>query len=110
MAEEDTRRLDRWLVGVFLGLSPLLATEVIYRSGLTTNVKPPQLSVAQCEAILRHVRDLYAPLESGRWQPRVYLHDDGATFSAVPLLHLEDRDQMSRRDHRIPFSKRQARR
>lgn len=93
-AEGNSQRLDRWLVATFLGLSPVMATEVLYRSGLSRQDKPETVTVARCEAILRHLRELYSSLDTGEWAPRVYLLDGGATFSAVPLRHLEDREDV----------------
>lgn len=93
-AEGDTRRIDRWLVASLLGVSPLLAREIMYRAGLDEDAKPGHLSVRVCESILRHLKETFAPLEDGQWSPHLYLHDDGATFYAVPLRHLADRDDV----------------
>lgn len=94
-AEGSSSRLDRWLVAAFLGLSPLIAREVIHRAGLPETAEPRHLSVGQCEALLRALRAIMEPLESDEWFPAVYLYDGGATFAAVPLQHLEDRDDVT---------------
>ena len=93
-ASEDGRKLSRWLVGTIHAVSPLLATELIYRAGLGAGLKPELLSVAHCEAILRHLKDIFSPLGDGQWSPHLYCHDGGATFAAIPLHHLQDRDDV----------------
>ena len=93
-AAEDKRNLSRWLVGTFQGVSPLIATELIYRAGINPGLSPEQLSVAHAEAILRRLRDIFSPLEDGHWSPHLYRHDGGATFAAIPLHHLQDRDDV----------------
>ncbi len=93
-ADGDSRRLDRWLVGTLLGLSPLLAKEVLYRARLDQSIEPRQLSVSQCESILRILVDIFSPLETGVWSPRLYEYEDGATFSAIVLRHLQDREDV----------------
>lgn len=93
-ATDDSRRLDRWLVGTLLGVSPLLATELLYRAGADRDLKPSHLPVSMCESLLRNLRSIFAPLEDGSWSPRIYEHDGGATFYAVPLRHLEAREDV----------------
>ena len=94
-AEGDTSRLDRWLVATFLGISPLLATEIIYRAGLDADAEPNDLSVADAEALLRAIRAVMEPLSTGNWSPALYHYDGGATFYAVPLRHLADREDVT---------------
>jgi predicted ribosome quality control (RQC) complex YloA/Tae2 family protein len=38
---------------------------------------------------------VFAPLDSGEWSPRLYLHAGGATFAAIQLHHLEGRDDVT---------------
>ncbi len=94
-AEGNSSRLDRWLVSTFLGLSPLIAREIIYRAGLPETTEPRHLSVGQSEGLLRALRAIMEPLATSAWSPALYLHDGGATFAAVPLRHLEDRDDVT---------------
>lgn len=94
-ADGDTSRLDRWLVATFLGISPLLAREILYRTGLEADAEPRSLSVADAEALLRAMRAVLQPLDSGAWSPALYHHDGGATFYAIPLHHLSDRDDVT---------------
>ncbi len=94
LAETDASRLDRWLVASYLGFSPLLAKEVLARSNIDQGVEPRDLSVAQAEALLRAMHEVLSPLDTGGWTPRLYHHDGGATFSAIPLAHVEARDDV----------------
>ena len=91
IAASNQRRLDRWLVSTLFGVSPIVAREIAYRSELASDLDSKDLTVASVEALIRTVRRLLVPLQDGSWSPRLYVHDGGATFSAIPLLHLEDR-------------------
>jgi predicted ribosome quality control (RQC) complex YloA/Tae2 family protein len=80
---EPEDQLWRVLVRGLTGMSPLLAREVAFRA-----LGQPRSRLAQVERltpILEAVRELLAPLESGRWQPTVAV-EEGEPVAYAPYL------------------------
>lgn len=86
-AAPDTA-LHSVLVNGLRGLSPQVAREVAFRA--TGAAGSTAGAVAGREAALRRVLDeLYAPLRTGAWTPRLYRRDEQAVaFSPFSLGHL----------------------
>lgn len=95
--------LHNALVGGLRGLSPQGAREVAFRATGSTRAKAAD-ALTQLDALRRALDELYAPLSTGAWAPRLYLRADeggGAAgagdqppaaipvaFSPFPLHHL----------------------
>jgi predicted ribosome quality control (RQC) complex YloA/Tae2 family protein len=73
--------LHRWLVGQFLGVSPLAAREIAARA---TRDPEARVRAAAPEAVARAVAELFAPLEEGWWAPHVALDDAGTVIAFAP--------------------------
>ncbi len=87
IAGEGTR-LPSMLVGALRGVSPQIAREVAYRA---TGEANPAATACDPHRLTAALRDLFAPLDAGGWQPRRYLRDDvPAAFSPIPLTVFED--------------------
>lgn len=87
--------LSRWLVGAFLSVSPTLAREAVHRAGLEDETRAGDLELESCEAIIAALAEIFAPLNSGAWEPYLYQFEDGRTdFAAIRLLHLAERDDV----------------
>lgn len=87
IAGEGTR-LPAMLVGALRGVSPQIAREVAYRATGETN---PAATACDPHRLAAALRAVFAPLDAGGWQPRLYLRDDAPTaFSPIPLTLFED--------------------
>ncbi|NTW05282.1 MAG: fibronectin/fibrinogen-binding protein [Peptococcaceae bacterium] len=74
----------------FDGLSPLMSREIIWRSGLDTNVKLDILGHVDLSGIFRNLQDLYRKGKEGSFQPTIiYVDNTPKDFAAFPIGHLE---------------------
>lgn len=75
---------QRLLTGRLLGVSPLLAKEIVYRAGAPAHQKA---SEANPDALYHALRELVDPLAARDWRPGIALDDDGnvLAFSVYPL-------------------------
>ncbi len=86
-ANDDPRRkASQWLSALLLGISPLLAREILHRTGLP---KDALAKDAPPEPILQEARALLGRLRQRDWQPGV-AEEAGAAlaYSVYPLTHL----------------------
>jgi predicted ribosome quality control (RQC) complex YloA/Tae2 family protein len=74
-------RLDSWLVGGLVGVSPLLAREIAARA---TGNSEAMVGAATPSALGQAVQELFAPLENGWWAPHVALDEEGAVMAFTP--------------------------
>jgi predicted ribosome quality control (RQC) complex YloA/Tae2 family protein len=74
--------LWKTLVRQIAGVSPSQAREVAWRAAGTVQVRPSDVNLL---AIMQAFQELWSPLDSGNWQPGVWV-DDGTVvgFSAYP--------------------------
>ncbi len=107
LAASPDAQLQQVLVGALRGLSPQTAREVAFRA---TGAARTKAGAAQehIAAIRQALDEIYAPLHTGAWAPRLYLRADDApigdgegadtakpggvpiAFSPFPLFHLRD--------------------
>lgn len=88
--------LDRWLVSNYLGMSPLLAREVVHRADVELENGVSELLTDDATRLATALRDVFQPVESGNWSPHLYeFEDGGAEFSAIELFSLADRDDVT---------------
>ncbi len=75
---------QRLLTVRLLGISPLLAKEIVYRAGAPVQQKAAE---ANPGALYTALRELVDPLAARDWQPGIAVSDDGdvAAFSVYPL-------------------------
>lgn len=75
---------QRLLTARLLGVSPLLAKEILYRAGAPVQQKAAE---ANPGALYTALRELIDPLAARDWQPGIAVSDDGdvAAFSVYPL-------------------------
>lgn len=107
LAASPDAQLQQVLVGALRGLSPQTARAVAFRA---TGAARTKAGAAQehIAAIRQALDEIYAPLHTGAWAPRLYLRADDAptgdgegadtakpggvpiAFSPFPLFHLRD--------------------
>ncbi|MDH7490621.1 MAG: NFACT RNA binding domain-containing protein [Anaerolineae bacterium] len=76
--EHGDKSAERALVGAVQGVSPLAAREALARAG-----------GADLARLLRALRELFAPVETGRWSPSVGFQDGMAVaYAPYELTHL----------------------
>ncbi len=85
--ESDTKRKTQQVLSSrLLGVSPLLAKEIVHRGCAVVNQKANEADVA---ALYDALNELIAPLSQHEWQPGVVENDDGVVaFSVYPITHL----------------------
>ncbi|MCY4019785.1 MAG: NFACT family protein [Chloroflexi bacterium] len=85
--EKPSVQTRRVLPGRILGMSPLLAKEIVFRASGRPDAKAQD---SDCRALLDAYRALVAPLLRRRWQPGIgYEMDVAAEFAAFPLSFLD---------------------
>jgi predicted ribosome quality control (RQC) complex YloA/Tae2 family protein len=84
--DDPKRKTVQVLTAHLLGVSPLLAKEIIHRSGADLNQKA---AVAQPGALFKALPEVIEPLRRRDWQPGV-VETDGRTeaFSVYPITHV----------------------
>lgn len=81
--DDPKRKTQQLLTSRILGVSPLLAKEVIYRAGGEVNQKA---SEADSDTLLDVLREIVTPLGRREWQPGTVETDEGIeAFSVYPL-------------------------
>jgi predicted ribosome quality control (RQC) complex YloA/Tae2 family protein len=89
--DDPKQKTVRLLTSRILGMSPLLAKEVVYRATGAINQKAAE---ADLDALLAALRAVVGPLIERKWQPGIATDTDDETglvdaFSVYPLTHLE---------------------
>ncbi|HEX5506029.1 MAG TPA: NFACT RNA binding domain-containing protein [Thermomicrobiales bacterium] len=94
LAADPAAPLATALVGGLRGLSPQVAREAAYRAAGSAREKAQEAQGRE-EALRRALDELYAPLRTGAWEPRLYRNADGAAvaFSPFPLYHLRELEE-----------------
>ena len=82
-AEEE---IDRWIVDRFVGISPLIARELVQRAAGRTDLRFGELSDAQKDKLLCEVKSLADRLQTGDYQPTMLLRGGRPTdFTYLPV-------------------------
>ncbi len=92
MQQEDAADLGlaRAIVGSFSGISPLIAEEIVFRSGLDGN--PGALDRSQLERLWHSFNAIIEQVVEHRPEPQMVEADSGKSyFSVVALTHLQGR-------------------
>lgn len=94
LAADPAAPLATALVGGLRGLSPQVAREAAYRAAGGARAQAQEAHGHE-DALRRALDELYAPLRTGAWEPRLYRNADGAAvaFSPFPLYHLRDLEE-----------------
>lgn len=93
-AVESDQNVQRWLVAVYLAMSPALAREIATRAEVDAKQDAASLSREDADRVVQAMLEVFEPLESRVWQPHLYrFADGGAEFSAIRMLSLERDDQ-----------------
>ncbi len=86
-AEKDSMQTRRLLPGKILGMSPLLAREIVFRATGDALARVRDTDSASLDDAFR---ELVIPLLQRQWQPGIGSSDGVATeFSVFPLRHLD---------------------
>ncbi|MBR0311699.1 MAG: NFACT family protein [Oscillospiraceae bacterium] len=82
-AEEE---IDRWIVDRFVGVSPLIARELVQRAAGRTDLRFGELSETQKGKLLCEVKSLADRLQTGDYQPTMLLRGGRPTdFTYLPI-------------------------
>jgi predicted ribosome quality control (RQC) complex YloA/Tae2 family protein len=93
-AAGDTREpLAKWLVATFLGMSPALAAEAIYRANIEPSSRAAALTGESAVRLASAITDVFGGIQSSEWQPTLYSWETGrADFFAIQMHSLTDED------------------
>lgn len=81
--DDPKRKAQQVLASRLLGVSPLLAKEIVYRASGDTNQKA---SDADPERVYEALRTLLEPLANRHWQPGIVENESGvAAYSVYPM-------------------------
>ncbi len=85
--ENRKRKAFQVLTGNLLGVSPMLAREVVFRASGHANAKAFDVD---SDAIFKHLSEIVHGLSQREWQPGVAETEDGvAGFSVYPVTYLD---------------------
>lgn len=85
--EDDKNKTVRLLTSRLLGFSPLIAKEVVHRSGAPLNQKAPD---ADPSALHQALGELMQPLSARQWEPGIVEADgEVQAFSVYPITHMD---------------------
>ncbi len=85
--DDPKRKTHQVLTSRVLGMSPLLAKEIVYRMTKTTDQKADS---ADAEKLLATIQSVIAPLQRRDWQPGVAQNERGIqAYSVYPLESLD---------------------
>ena len=85
--DDPKRKTHQVLTSRVLGMSPLLAKEIVYRATKTTDQKADS---ADAEKLLATIQTVIAPLQRRDWQPGVAQNERGVqAYSVYPLESLD---------------------
>ncbi len=94
--------IDRWLVDHFVGVSPLIARELVHRASGMTDARFSELSDLQRRTLLCEAKALADRMQSGDYLPTMLLRDGRPTdFTYLPITQygaetvIETRDSFS---------------
>lgn len=72
----------------FTGISPVVAEEICYLSGIDSALTPRELSEDLLTHLYRQFTLYFEEVTAGRFSPAIYYHDaEPKEFSALPLTH-----------------------
>lgn len=81
--EDPKRKTHQVLASRLLGVSPLLAKEIVYRAGGDVNQKAVD---ADLDRLLENIRIVIEPLTRHQWQPGIAENENGVeAYSVYPL-------------------------
>lgn len=83
---EPEDMVDQWLIDRYVGVSPLVARELVHRAAGRTDARFGELSEAQKEALICEVKSLAECLKTGNYQPTILLRGGCPTdFTYLPI-------------------------
>ncbi len=84
--DDPKRKTTQLLASHILGMSPLLAKEIVYRAGSPINEKAAD---ADADKLFEIIRVVIEPLANREWQPGIVETEDGIeAFSVYPLASM----------------------
>jgi predicted ribosome quality control (RQC) complex YloA/Tae2 family protein len=89
-SEAPEARLAAVLTRRLRAVSPQMAREIAFRVAGNATVRLDELGPDEWSAVARETRNLFEPLLTAAWSPRVYRDDEGAVvaFAPIELRHL----------------------
>jgi len=85
--------LAKWLVARYLAVSPVVAREFAARAELDATMPVAALDSTQADQLAQAITSVFAPVESGEWEPTLYTWESGrADFFAHPMTSIEAED------------------
>ena len=83
---EPEEPVDQWIIDHYVGVSPLIAREIVQRAGGRTDLRFGELTDAQIEQLTCEVKSLADILQTGNYQPTMLLRSGRPTdFTYLPI-------------------------
>ncbi|MEA2527404.1 MAG: hypothetical protein QOF73_4631 [Thermomicrobiales bacterium] len=104
--ESPDARLATVLTRRLRAVSPQMAREIAFRVAGDAKVQLAALGPDEWSAVARETRNLFEPLLTSDWSPRIYRDDEGSVvaFAPVPMRHLA----VERSEEEVPTISRAA--
>ena len=85
---EKPMPLSKAVYTSFTGISPVVAEEICYLSGIDSSLTPRELSEALLTRLYRQFTLYFEEVSAGHFSPAIYYHGaEPKEFSALPLTH-----------------------
>ena len=83
---EPEEPVDQWIIDHYVGVSPLIAREIVQRAGGRTDLRFCELTDAQKDSLICEVKSLADRLQTGEYQPTMLLRGGRPTdFTYLPV-------------------------
>lgn len=89
-ASDAEEPLAKWLVARYRGMSPAIAREAAVRAESEPEMSVAAIGPDDAGRLAEAVVSIFAPIESGDWQPILYAWESGkADFFSIPMRSIE---------------------
>jgi len=96
---EPEEPVDQWIIDHYVGVSPLIAREIVQRAAGRTDLRFGELTDAQKERFTCEVKSLVDRLQTGDYQPTMLLRSGRPTdFTYLPITQYGAETTVERRE------------
>lgn len=96
---QEGRKLQEALYQSYTGISPVMASEVCFRSGLDASSACGELSLSQKEGLFVSFQNIMTEVKNGNFLPKVYYHPNSNRVFDFGVLEMKQFDQLPQKEY-----------